>query len=395
MRALASDDDDDDDDGENWPGNIRKGSHVRCVGTSYGAGNVHIGDIGVVQARDSDGDYKVDFPKKDGWLARTRDVVLDDTAEKIERGSLVRFKPDITTPVLCQQGPWSEPLSIDEFNTFSKSGLTALVADVRHDGIVALSFGQNYEGTFSTGIFLSTLQELEPVDPCNISPVWPGSLQLGQAVRVASDIEEPSTGWGPIERGDVGFVRAYNGESGGFASTIMYKVDFPKADGWVGREGDLEVDPIANRIRPGVRVRVRQGIGNPKAGWGNISSSSVGTVIKVDYDGVPVVVRFPEQSEWKGLLSELEAIDPPPSSKATAGPDVSELRAIICPGGHKLKRIIAQAPMCLSCDWCKASIPSGSVCYSCRPCNTDGQCISVVYCFLIMYVMIRIMIKHS
>lgn len=29
----------------------------------------------------------------------------------------------------------------------------------------------------------------------------------------------------------------------------MYKVDFPMADGWVGREGDLEVDPIANRIR--------------------------------------------------------------------------------------------------------------------------------------------------
>lgn len=39
--------------------------HVRCVGTSYGAGKIAVDDVGVVKSRDEDGDYKVDFPKVD------------------------------------------------------------------------------------------------------------------------------------------------------------------------------------------------------------------------------------------------------------------------------------------------------------------------------------------
>ena len=163
MAALCANDGDDD-----WPCNIRKGSHVRCTGTDCGAGGVSIGDIGIVRARDSDGHYKVDYPRQDGWIGRPTDIVLDDSAEKIERGALVRFKPGMTAPVL---GDLSK--NNDEFDTFSKSGLTAFVADVRHDGIAALNFGQNDEGPFTTALFVCALQDLEPVDPCNIIHIWP------------------------------------------------------------------------------------------------------------------------------------------------------------------------------------------------------------------------------
>ena len=55
-------DNDDEEEEEEWEGEIQKGSHVRCVGCSRGAEkSVAIGDVGVVQKRDDDGDYAVNF----------------------------------------------------------------------------------------------------------------------------------------------------------------------------------------------------------------------------------------------------------------------------------------------------------------------------------------------
>lgn len=387
-------DNEDDDNGEDWAGNIRKGSHVRCIGTSRGASNVSIGDIGVVQARDSDGDYKVDFPRQDGWYARTRDIELDDTAEKIEKGSLVRFRPEVTNPVF----------GYGEFKAVIKSGIAGFVVAVRHDGIVKINYGTGFGGLLDENLLNATLQELEPVDPCSITSVWPGKLQLGQAVRIASDIEEPS-----IERGDVGFVRAFEETSDKaheLCSTVKYMVDFPTQDKWVGCESDLEVDPIANRIRPGARVRVRQGIVCPKGGWGNITSSSIGVVRSIDYDGAPVVVRFPEQFKWNGLLSELEVVDPPPkplppknnSDKLKASEPASNAAdspATTCAKGHKLSRVATQAPLSVSCDWCKASIPSGFICYSCRSCDTDGEFWLILSCCPLFQSQISLLLPHT
>lgn len=71
-------------------------------------------------------------------------------------------------------------------------------------------------------------------------------------------MESPSTGWGSLKRGEVGYVRAYKSMSG--VRSLIYVCDFPSVDGWRGRADDLEVDPVANLIRSGKRVQVNRGV---------------------------------------------------------------------------------------------------------------------------------------
>ena len=57
----------------------------------------------------------------------------------------------------------------------------------------------------------------------------------------------------------------------------------------------------------GDKVKVDPSISEPKYKWGSVKKGSVGTVKRIDSDG-DIVVDFPEQSGWKGLLKEMELV---------------------------------------------------------------------------------------
>ncbi len=61
-------------------------------------------------------------------------------------------------------------------------------------------------------------------------------------------------------------------------------------------------------IRVNDRVRVRASVSTPKYKWGSITHASVGVVNFIAPNGRDVTVDFPQQSNWTGLLSEMEPV---------------------------------------------------------------------------------------
>lgn len=61
-------------------------------------------------------------------------------------------------------------------------------------------------------------------------------------------------------------------------------------------------------IKIGDKVRVRPSVTVPKFKWGYIDHNSVGVVTGISYNGRRVTVNFPEQSNWTGLISEMEVV---------------------------------------------------------------------------------------
>lgn len=267
--------------------------HVRVIRQSRGhVEGVSIGDVGVMKDRDSDGDYVVSFPRVDNYCLLPSDAVVDVGAECVRPGALVKVKTSTAEPLFG----WGS----------YQRNMHGLVVEVKHDGVVTLQLGLDPTGGPKEALWTAQLKELEVADTGLFQDGkghWSGRLQLGMAVRVPSYIAEPSTKWGRLKRGEVGYVRSFVPESN------VYVCDFPSVDGWKCRPQDLETDPVATLIRPGKFVRVRPGIATPAGGWGGVSKSSVGKVVSCRYDGGQVVVAFPEHSHWSGKLSELETVE--------------------------------------------------------------------------------------
>ncbi len=60
-------------------------------------------------------------------------------------------------------------------------------------------------------------------------------------------------------------------------------------------------------ISVGDRVRVKASVSCPRHAWGDITHKSVGVVKRIDSDG-DVIVNFPEQTRWKGYITEMEIV---------------------------------------------------------------------------------------
>ncbi|XP_063244096.1 E3 ubiquitin-protein ligase HERC2 isoform X2 [Bacillus rossius redtenbacheri] len=61
-------------------------------------------------------------------------------------------------------------------------------------------------------------------------------------------------------------------------------------------------------IKVGDKVKVKQSIKNPKYKWGSVNHNSVGVVTRISSSGRDVTVDFPQQSNWTGLMSEMELV---------------------------------------------------------------------------------------
>jgi len=71
--------------------------------------------------------------------------------------------------------------------------------------------------------------------------------------------------------------------------------------------GGVETSGAAN-FKPGDKVRVKRSITTPKYKWGSVSHQSMGLVRSINRNGTDVCVDFPEQSNWTGLISEMELV---------------------------------------------------------------------------------------
>lgn len=61
-------------------------------------------------------------------------------------------------------------------------------------------------------------------------------------------------------------------------------------------------------IKVGDRVRVKSSVTTPKYKWGSVNHGSVGTVVSISPNGKDVKVDFPQQTNWTGLIAEMEVV---------------------------------------------------------------------------------------
>jgi hypothetical protein len=155
---------------------------------------VSTGDCGVVCECQPDGDFVVNFPKKDGWAATAKCIRLSKMAEQIRPGARVRLAPGF----IPQGG----------FGSVTSASVVGFVRKVLADGNVECEFGG---GTPKTLV----LAELQPVRSASDGD-WPGAIQCGNAVRVRRGLANPSTGWGNVKAESVGYVKARKDDKGLF-----------------------------------------------------------------------------------------------------------------------------------------------------------------------------------
>ena len=80
------------------------------------------------------------------------------------------------------------------------------------------------------------------------------------------------------------------------------------------------------RPRVGDRVRVKSSVTKPKYNWGQVKSTSIGKLTRIDDDG-DCCVNFPEQSGWTGLLTEMEVVGASATEVVAVGARVKILSA--------------------------------------------------------------------
>ncbi|XP_077076094.1 E3 ubiquitin/ISG15 ligase TRIM25-like isoform X3 [Siphateles boraxobius] len=146
--------------------------------------------------------------------------------------------------------------------------------------------------------------EMEPVtddDECGGSPAH-NCFKVGNRVSIRSSVKEPKYGWGSVTHNSIGVIKKIQGGS--------LTVDFPEQIEWTGVLSEMELvssdvsEPLS--LSPGARVRVKPTISTPANGWGSVTNHSIGEVVAID--GTKVTVNFPEQSNWTGIVSEMEAV---------------------------------------------------------------------------------------
>ncbi len=188
--------------------------------------------------------------------------------------------------------------------------------------------------------------------------------RAGDPVRVKASVERPSSGWGHVQRGEVGTVLLADGN--------MIVIDFPSEQGtpWIGAANEIEVvvasvtdsggvvanavtadddviggasggaeggggggaelTVVANRApAAGDRIRVRGAVTptpGPSTGWKNVAPFEVGEVLVAERAGAagasPIVVTaiFPSAggAPWVGPATDLEVVVPKTEAGAAA-----------------------------------------------------------------------------
>ncbi|XDV42167.1 hypothetical protein PO909_010885 [Leuciscus waleckii] len=150
--------------------------------------------------------------------------------------------------------------------------------------------------------WIGEVSEMELVVSTDLGSPAQNCFKVGNRVSIRSSVKEPKHGWGSVTHNSIGVIKKIKGES--------LTVDFPEQKEWTGLLSEMELvssdvsEPPS--LSPGARVRVKPTISTPAHGWGSVNKLSIGVVIAIA--GTKVTANFPEQSNWTGLVSEMEAV---------------------------------------------------------------------------------------
>ncbi|XP_077153037.1 E3 ubiquitin-protein ligase HERC2 isoform X1 [Ranitomeya variabilis] len=130
------------------------------------------------------------------------------------------------------------------------------------------------------------------------------NIQVGMMVRCCRTYEE-------VCEGDVGKVIKLDRDG---LHDLNVQCDWQQKGGtyWV-RYIHVELlgfppQSSHSHIKIGDKVRVKASVTTPKYKWGSVTHRSVGVVKAFSANGKDVIVDFPQQSHWTGLLSEMELV---------------------------------------------------------------------------------------
>uniref|UniRef100_A0A452GSK3 HECT-type E3 ubiquitin transferase n=1 Tax=Gopherus agassizii TaxID=38772 RepID=A0A452GSK3_9SAUR len=130
------------------------------------------------------------------------------------------------------------------------------------------------------------------------------NIQVGMMVRCCRTYEE-------VCEGDVGKVIKLDRDG---LHDLNVQCDWQQKGGtyWVRY---IHVELIGfppqsspSHIKIGDKVHVKTSVTTPKYKWGSVTHRSVGVVKAFSANGKDVIVDFPQQSHWTGLLSEMELV---------------------------------------------------------------------------------------
>ena len=153
------------------------------------------------------------------------------------------------------------------------------------------------------------------------------NIMPGMAIRCCRTYEE-------VHEGDVGrVVRVDRGS----LHNLNVQVDWHRRGGtyWVRYihteilDQSLPTVSNAGPIRIGDRVKVKPSVVIPKYKWGSVSYRSVGVVTAVSSNGQDLIVDFPEQNYWQGLVNEMEVVPTCHLNITCAGCGISPITGII------------------------------------------------------------------
>ncbi|XP_074649618.1 E3 ubiquitin-protein ligase HERC2-like [Tubulanus polymorphus] len=134
------------------------------------------------------------------------------------------------------------------------------------------------------------------------------NIQIGMLVRCCRTYEE-------VHEGDVGKVTKLDRDG---LHDLNIQADWQRMGRtyWVryvhvellGYGSPSAAVSLGNKIKIGDKVRVKPSVTTPKYKWGSVTHRSVGTVRMFAAEARDVVVDFPQQPHWTGLVSEMEVV---------------------------------------------------------------------------------------
>lgn len=318
------------------------GAKVRVkpgVVPSFGWGSVSASSVGTLKAITGPNKCTIDFPEQSNWAGQLSELEVIREKAPVVVGARVHVKPGIEAP----KYGWGR---IDS----SSIGTVTKIAG----SIITIDFPSQ---TGWSGD-LSELETVEDGSGASTSPFTSSKpISVGARVMVDPTLSSPAYGWGSVKHGDVGTVVELRD------SNTAY-VDFPRHTRWAGKPSELVLvgasmtSTDAAPLTPGSSVRVKPGV-TPSHGWGSVTASSVGIVVSIASSG-RCVINFPEQSEWSGVLAELEAVGPSggggrrgSSAGAAAGAGTAEApvyttAAVVSTGSQVRFKATVAVP---SCGW--------------------------------------------
>eukprot|EP00756_Hemistasia_phaeocysticola_P007997 Hpha_TRINITY_DN14460_c1_g2::TRINITY_DN14460_c1_g2_i1::g.158008::m.158008 len=128
-------------------------------------------------------------------------------------------------------------------------------------------------------------------------------FQVGERVRVRSEVDPPRYQWGPVQPGDIGKVAKLR------ADDAKMNVDFQSKNGWVAAIHEMiHADRVEEPIAEGCAVRVRSTVKEPKYKWGSVQRGQVGVVIGYGAKEKCFVYFTQKTPKWNAHAPDMEVV---------------------------------------------------------------------------------------